>query len=353
MEYHAIDLLGATNSKALGVVARVALRRKHDTESHILAPDNFGRLLARCYSLENIGNIAIDEWQHNLGLGVTKSSIKLDNLHSIRGFHQTTIEYSCKWTTLLDHSLCSRTHNLLHRKSEILVGDEWQRCVGTHTARIRALVAIESTLVILRYRHRVDILTLHKAHQRELRTCQEVLHNHSALAKAVIQEHIAQRFTSLIHSLGNNHALTCCQAIILQNRRQWTSLDIGYSLVVVVECLISSGWDIVLGHQLLGKLLRGFDACCRLRMTENFESLLAELVGNTYCQSSLGTHYGQVDGVILGKCLQALDIGVLDSHALGLCSDTGITRCAIYLIYARRTEQRIDNSVLTTTRAND
>ena len=353
MEHSAVDLLGTVNRVALCVVARVALRCKNNTEGNILAPYDFGWLLALCNCLEYICNIAVNQRQNNLSLGVAKASVKLDNLHSVRGFHQTTIEHTCQWTALCNHRLCGRSHNLLHSKFEVLIGDKRQRGVSTHTACIRALIAIVGTLVVLCHRHRIDILALHKAHQRELRACQEVLHNHTALAEAIIEQHITQSLTSLIHRLGNNHALTCCQAVIFQHCRQWSSLDIGYRLVVVVERLISCGWDVVLRHQLLGKLLRRLDASSRLSMTEDCKTLLAKLVGNTYCQSRLRTYYGQVDSILLGKCLQALDIGILNRYALGLLGNTRISWCAVYLIYARRTEQRIDNSVLTTSRAND
>ena len=335
VEYGTINILGATNRVALGIVARVALRSENNAEGNILAPNDLGRGCTLSNSLENICDVAVNQWQHDLSLRVTKASIELDNLHAIRSLHQTTIQHTCEWTSLLNHRLCSRAHNLLHSKFEVLIGDEWQRGISTHTARIRALIAVKSTLMVLCNRHRVDILTLHEAHQRELWTCQEILYNHTTLAEAVIQEHISQRLTSLVHRLGNNYSLTCCQAVILQYSWQWSSLDISHSLVVVVERLISCGWDIVLRHQLLGKLLARLDASSSLCVAKDWQASLAELVGNTHSQSCLRAYNGQIDGILQCEGLQTLDIGILNRYALSLLGNTRISGCAVYLIYAR------------------
>ena len=88
-------------------------------------------------------------------------------------------------------------------------------------------------------------------------------------------------------------------------------------------------------------------------MAKDWQARLAELVGNTYRQSRLRAYYGQVYGVLDSELLQLLDVGILNRYALGLKGNTRISGCAVYLIYARRTEQRIDDSVLTTSRAND
>ena len=353
VEYGAINLLGTTNRVALCIIAGVALRCENNAKRNRLAPNDWCRLDTRSHSLENIGNIAIYQWQNDLCLRIAKAGIKLDNLHSISGFHQTAIENSRKRTALCDHSFCRRTHHALHSKCQVLVGNKRQRCIGSHTARIRALIAIVSALMVLCHRHRIYILALDKAHQRELRTFEIVLHNDTAFTKAVVKEHIAQSLTSLIYRFGNNYALTCCQAVVFEYGREWASLYIGNRLVVVVERLISRCRNIVLRHQLLGKLFRGLDARSRLSMTEDFQPLLAELIGNTHRQSSLRTYYGQVDSVLLNKRLQLLDIGILYRYTLRLTGNTRISGCAVNLINARRTEQRIDNSVFTTSRTND
>ena len=74
----------------------------------------------------------------------------------------------------------------------------------------------------------------------------------------------------------------------------------------------------VFGHQLLGELLRGLDACRGLRRAEDPQSGRLEAIDDSRRQRHLGSHDRKSDALLRGEIAQALHLGLADRHALGL-----------------------------------
>ena len=173
-----------------------------------------------CNSRENIIDVCHKSWKHNLCFRITETAVELDHLWSLRGLHKTAVKNTGERTALCNHCCSSRFHNLLEREFKVFISDERNRRIGTHASGVRSLVTLICTLVVLRKSHRIHIQSIHKTHERELRSCKKLLNHNLALSKLVIKKHILESFLCLFKSLRNHNTLSGSQTIILENDRE-------------------------------------------------------------------------------------------------------------------------------------
>ena len=202
--------------------------------------------------------------------------------------------------------------------------------------------------MVLCHSQRIDLLARHYTHKRELGAGQEILDHHSTLAKACIQEHVAQSLLGLVVALGHHHSFACCQTVVLDNCGQRAIFHILPSGLELVESLISSRGNSVFGHQPLGKLLATLNLSSLFGGAKGFQPTLLEAVYDTNGQGSLGTNDGHIDLLLFGKSHQSLHIGNTNGHTLGLLGNTGISGGAVNLLHLWRTAQCIHNGVTPT-----
>ena len=74
--------------------------------------------------------------------------------------------------------------------------------------------------MVLRKGHRIDIIAVHKAHERELRTCEELLDNDLALAELIVKKHVLECLLRLFKSLRNDNSLARSKSVIFENYRE-------------------------------------------------------------------------------------------------------------------------------------
>ena len=101
------------------------------------------------HSREYIINVCIQTRKHDLCLRIAETAVELDDLHSCRSLHQTAVKDSGKRTALSHHACSRRLHDLLKSILDILVRDDRNRRISSHSAGIRALVSFIGTLVVL------------------------------------------------------------------------------------------------------------------------------------------------------------------------------------------------------------
>ena len=92
--------------------------------------------------------------------------------------------------------------------------------------------------------------------------------NDPAAPELVVEQHVAQRLIGLLLRLGYDHTLTGSQTVIFEHRRQRPRLDVCRSLGIVVKRMESRRRDVVLAHELLGKVLAALDTRSALRRPE-------------------------------------------------------------------------------------
>ena len=205
--------------------------------------------------------------------------------------------------------------------------------------------------MILREGHRIDIKSIHKAHEREFRTGQKLLHDHLALAELVVKKHVLECLLRLLESLRDNHTLSCCKSVILQNDREGALLHILQSGIIVLECCKIRCRNIIFRHQLLRKILACLDCRSSLRRSEYSQTRLLEGIHDTCSQSHLRAHHSEVYTVLKGKILELLHLCLLQRKTLRLQGNAGISGSTIDLSYLRTAAESIHNRMFTATAA--
>ena len=241
---------------------------------------------------------------------------------------------------------------MLQRKGLVLLGDERQRRISAHATRVRTFVVVIRTLMVLRERHRIDLLPMHKAHKGKLRTLQEIFYHHLAFAERFVAEHILQSRVRLFQGLRYHHALACRQTIVFQHGRQTPCTHICNGVLVAFKRPITCRGHMVFGHNLFGKLLAGLNLRRCLRVPEDRHARIAECVHHACRQRRLGTYHRQINGLLPCECHQCRHIRVLDSHTLRQRGNTRIAGCTIYLFHLRATREGMHNGMLTPTRTD-
>ena len=112
--------------------------------------------------------------------------------------------------------------------------------------------------------HRIHILSVNKAHERELRTCKELLNYNLAFAELVVKKHILEGSIRLFQGLRNHNALSRSKSVIFQYHREGTLLYIFKRRFIILKSLECGSRDIVLCHELLGEILARLDCSSRL-----------------------------------------------------------------------------------------
>ena len=235
---------------------------------------------------------------------------------------------------------------MLQGKGSILIGDKRQSGVGTHAARVGSLVAIEGALVILRKRHRIHLLAIHEAHERELRTGEEVFHHHLAVAKVRVGEHILEGGLGLLQIFRNHHALAGSEPVVFEHRRERSSLHVSQSLRIVSKAAVAGGRNMVFHHQFLGELLAALNAGSRLRMTENCQSGGTESIHDSDCQRGFGAHHGEIYFMLQREGLKSLYVSIFQRHVLRLQADARIAGSAVDSAHLGAAAERVHYGML-------
>ena len=330
----------------------IALGCQHDTERHGIAPDGLRRSAAGGHGLEDIIDIALEERQHHLGLGVAETGVELDDLDAVGSLHEAAVQDTAQRQSLGHHGPGGLAHDFRIGIIHFLGRDERQSGIGAHTAGIGPLVAVKRPFVVLRQRHRIHVLALHEAEEGELRSGEEILHHHPALAEGMVQEHVGQRSAGLFQVLGDDNPLAGGQAVILEHGRERTGAHIGQRLVKVGKSLVGCRGNVVFGHQALGEFLGALDGRGGLAVAENQQAFGTERIRDAGGQGRFGTHHREVHMVSQGKGQQPFHIGVLERYVERMFPGAGIARGTIDFFHLGTAAQRLHDGILASAAAN-
>ena len=339
---------------SLGITARNAYNRNRRAgiDAQIALVE-----LTEGNALEQLHNIALDTWQHNLGLGVAHTHVILNHIGIACNVHQTD-EYKSVVVDLLLGKTCNRrAHDtLLDLAHKLLVGKRNGRN-GTHTACIQTGVALANTLVVLRNGQNLIVLTVGCNKHRALDTAQILLNHHAGtrLAKLTI-EHLLQLVASLVQLVENHHTLTCCQTISLQYvGRAQRAQELNRSLNLAhTERTIGRRRNIVAHHKCLGVLLTALQTGTLARRTDHRNvidiAIAVEEIDHTTYQRILGTYNNQIDIVAQNELLDRAEIGRRQIDIRAFECGAGITRCDIEICGAGTACNAVSKSVFASAR---
>ena len=92
--------------------------------------------------------------------GSPKRTLYSKHLRALVGHHDAGIEHAAKRPPLTLHGVHGRHQNVLFDPMQLLSVDDRSRAVGAHSAGVRAGIAVESALVVLRGRQGQNGLTI-------------------------------------------------------------------------------------------------------------------------------------------------------------------------------------------------
>ena len=210
--------------------------------------------------------------------------------------------------------------------------DARHRRVAAHAARVRALVAVEDSLVVLRGRQGHRALPVAERQERELLALEELLEDDLGLAEALLGEEDVDRLARLAFVLGDDHALARRQHVRLQHGRVRRACKVRRRLLAVAEQDVRGGRHAALAHQLLRVGLRPLDPRRRLGGPEGRDSGGAQVVDQARDQRRLGADDHEVD-----LALPRVRDDVARGQALhAVARDAGVARRRQHLGRARR-----------------
>ena len=177
--------------------------------------------------------------------------------------------------------------------------DARHRRVAPHAARVRPLVAVEDSLVVLRRRQRHRALAVAEREERQLLALEELLEDDLGLAEALLGEEDVDRLARLALVLGDDHALARREHVRLQHGRVRRAREVRRRLLAVAEQDVRGGRHAALAHQLLRVRLRPLDPRGRLGGPERRDSGRGQVVDQARYQRRLGADHHQVDLALL------------------------------------------------------
>ena len=303
----------------------------------------------------DVQQVALQQGQHHLGLGVSEAAVVLDDLGAVRGEHQAEVQAALEGAALGVHGPDGGQEDLFHALGGDLRGVVGVRGNGAHAAGVQAGVVVVGTLVVHAGHHGLDHLAVRKAQHTDLGAGEEFLHHHmvARCAEFLIQHDLLHAVRSLLLVFADQHALAQCQTVGLDDHRVLAlGLDVLHDLGGVVKGLVLCGGDAVFLHQVLGEHLGSLDAGSGLVRAKGGDAHLCQRVHHAQCKGVVLRHHNVIELFFHCKAYHGIHIGGLDVFALGVIADTAVARCAPDLAAVGALFQCLDDGVLAAAAAN-
>ncbi len=244
------------------------------------------------------------------------------------------------------------------------------RRVGAHPAGVRAAIAVEDALVVVRRRQRVCALPIAQRHQRDLPADQAFFDDRAradvvrwvgrvgvggvANQKATLDEDLSQGRFGLLGRLGHRHTLASRQAVGLHHHPRIGQLrHRRHTLLERARVAPARGRHARLLHQLLGERLGALQARRRGRWAEGQVATSVERVHEARHQRRLGPHHGEVGALTLHRRDDSLDVVGRHVDQARVPCDAGVAGSAHQLRNFLGARERTHQRVLAPTRADD
>src|SRR3954454_6093991 len=268
---------------------------------------------------ERLEEIAFETGKEGLGFRVAEATVELENSRPFLGQHQAGIEQPGKRHAaagqLRDHGAMNEPGELL----DVVLAEERNRRVASHSAGIRALVAVEQPLEALRGRERHHGVPVAEREERDLLALEQLLDDDIA--------------PESLRALDGLVGLTLCPAHedALSGRE-----PVGFDHARRVRLLEPLRGRHCCGFQyLLGEALGAFDLSGRLAGAEDGHTGAAELVSHAGDERRLRPDHDKVDLVLAAEAEKALDIVEADRMAPAERGDSRVSGRSVKLRQGR------------------
>ncbi len=166
-------------------------------------------------SQHDLDQIAGQQREKHLRLGIAKPRIELQHPRALRGQHQPRIQHANKRAAQLCQRVDRRLHHRRRQLRAELRPDGSHRRIRAHAARIRPSVAVQQPFMVLRREHRHHPATIRECQKRHLFALEPLFqHNPRAgCAEDAFLQHRPQGLQCLFNRFRDHHAFAQRQTI--------------------------------------------------------------------------------------------------------------------------------------------
>lgn len=206
---------------------------------------------------------------------------------------------------------------------------------GAHAAGVGALVAVKGPLVILGGGHGNQMLPVAESQHGDLRAGHTLLDDHpgAGLAELAAVHHGTGGLLGFGYRLGHDNALAQGQAVSLHHDGRALGLNVGQSRGELCKGLILCGWNVVLGHQILGKDFAGLDDGGVRPGAEGGNARILQGIHHAQGQGIVRRHHYKINGMGLGPGHHSIHVGGGEGDTLGQGGDTAVAGGAVKLFH--------------------
>ena len=204
--------------------------------------------------------------------------------------------------------------------------------------------------MVFRGHHRAQRLAVRKCQHGNLRAGQKFLHNNvvAGSAEHLVFHNGVHGILRLVKVLRDDNALAKRQAVCLNDNRELTALfHVLYDLFRVGEHRVIRCRNTVFLHQIFREHLAALDDGRVRARAECTDALFFERIYHTGRKRVVRRNKHKVNCVFLREIHNAVNVHRVNGHALGVCRNAAVARCAPQLFRFRALFQLADDCMLT------
>ena len=280
--------------------------------------------------IERGQQVALPARQDDLRFGIAEAAVEFEHLRSVAGQHETRVEHAAIGDAAFAQLAQRRfKHGGADHRPE-RVGHDRRGRIGAHAAGVRALVAVEDALVVLRGGEHDDVVAVSEGEDGRLLAVEEFLHEHARAGGAERAAHhrLIDRVFRLVQRLADQHALARGEAVGLDDKRRAQRACISAGRAGLGKRGGLRGGHAGLHHHVLGEHLAAFELRGGLGRPEHAQARGEQAVGQPRAQRRLGPDHGEIRAVFDRPRDQRLDIGRGDGQVPGHLRGTRVARRA-------------------------
>src|SRR5436190_5437614 len=167
--------------------------------------------------------------------------------------------------TFLSHSVYSGLHNRPIYLFQHLLWCDSSRGVAAHSSRVWALISVEDSFMVLRWRKRPYCVSIRECQDTQLISFKKFLNDNliTRFSKLAVDHHLPKCLMSFLFGLGNDDTLSGRKTTSFDNYIVLNRLKVSAGRFTVAEILIFGSWNAVTFHEILRKCLGTFHTGCR------------------------------------------------------------------------------------------
>ena len=170
---------------AFRIGAGIALGRHHHAERRVVKPiEHDATQIPIGHGEKGREQVRLEPHHQHLSFGIAEAHVVFDELGRPLLDHQPGIEHALERRAPRAHGAHRRDHDLLHHASTKRRRHDGRRRICAHAPGIRALVAVEGALVVLRGRQRKSGCPVDQSEKACLLAVEKLLDHHLCAGRA-------------------------------------------------------------------------------------------------------------------------------------------------------------------------